>query len=64
MYAALWRRLPGPAWVRVLVLAALAAAVVVVCFEWVFPLVADHMPFNDQTVEQASALPTRPSRNP
>lgn len=55
MYAALWRRLPGPAWVRALVLAALAAVVVVVCFEWVFPLVADHMPFNDQTVEQASA---------
>lgn len=51
MYALLWRVLPGPTWVRVLLLLLLAVAVVAVCFEWVFPRIADYMPFNDQTVE-------------
>ena len=55
MYGALWRALPGPAWVRALTLLVLAAAVVLACFEWLFPVVAEHMPFNEQTVEQASA---------
>jgi hypothetical protein len=50
MYGALWRVLPGPTWVRVLVLAVLALAVVAVCFQWVFPEVAPYMPFNDTTV--------------
>ncbi len=50
MYAALWRLLPGPAWLRVVVLLAVAVAVVVVCFEWAFPLVAEHLPLNEQTV--------------
>ncbi|WP_169796244.1 hypothetical protein [Sanguibacter suarezii] len=50
MYALLWRALPGPAWVRVILLVLLAAAVVLVCFEWVFPAIADYMPFNEQTV--------------
>ncbi|MCL2514363.1 MAG: hypothetical protein FWD85_05375 [Microbacteriaceae bacterium] len=39
MYGALWRVLPGPWWVRLLLLIALAAAVVFVLFEWVFPWV-------------------------
>ncbi len=51
MYSALWRVLPGPAWVRVALLVALAAAVVVLCFGWLFPAVAPFMPFNDVTVE-------------
>lgn len=51
MYGWLWRALPGPAWVRVLFLAALAVAVVAVCFTWVFPAIAPFMPFNDITVE-------------
>ena len=50
MYALLWRVLPGPAWVRAIVVVLLAAALVFVCFEWVFPAIADYMPFNDQTV--------------
>lgn len=52
MYGALWRVLPGPRWLRALILLALAAAVVVVCFAWVFPAVAPHMPFNDITIEE------------
>lgn len=51
MYGALWRVLPGPAALRVLLLLLLAAAVVAVCFQWLFPALAPYMPFNDQTVE-------------
>lgn len=50
MYAALWRVLPGPAWLRALIVVLLVAIVVVVCFAWVFPAVAPLMPFNDVTV--------------
>lgn len=39
MYAALWRILPGPLWVRVLILVALAAGVLTVLVLWVFPFV-------------------------
>lgn len=39
MYAALWRILPGPWWVRVLVLLVLAAAVLYLLFFHVFPWV-------------------------
>lgn len=40
MYAALWRVLPGPWWVRVLILLALATAVVAALMTWVFPVVS------------------------
>ncbi len=40
MYAALWRILPGPAWLRVLVLVAAAAVVVYGLFTFVFPWVS------------------------
>ncbi|HEX5427065.1 MAG TPA: hypothetical protein VFX00_01965 [Pedococcus sp.] len=50
LYAALWRSLPGPPWVRVLVCLVLFAAVVAACFLWLFPWVAPLMPFNDNTV--------------
>lgn len=51
MYAALWRLLPGPTWLRVLLALLLALAVLVVCFTWVFPAVAPYVPLNDVTVE-------------
>ena len=50
MYAWLWRALPGTWWVKTLVLAVLAVGVVLVCFEWLFPLVAEQLPLNEQTV--------------
>jgi hypothetical protein len=53
MYGLLWRMLPGPAWLRAVILVALALTVVLVLFEWVFPAVADYMPFNEQTVGEA-----------
>jgi hypothetical protein len=54
LYAALWRALPGPLAVRVLVAAVLVLLVVVVCFLWVFPRIAPLMPFNDNTVDPSA----------
>lgn len=39
VYGALWRVLPGPWWVRLLLLLILIAAVVFALFTWVFPWV-------------------------
>jgi hypothetical protein len=50
MYAALWRRLPGPFAVRVLTAFALVVLVVVVLFAWVFPAVEPYVPWGEVTV--------------
>jgi hypothetical protein len=47
MYAALWRALPGPWWVRLIIVLALVAAVLFVLFEWVFPWIDGIMNRND-----------------
>ena len=39
MYGALWRVLPGPVWLRIILVLLLAAAVVFALFTWVFPVV-------------------------
>lgn len=39
MYAALWRVLPGPVWVRILLMLVLLAAVLFVLATWVYPWV-------------------------
>jgi len=39
MYGALWRILPGPAWVRVLILVVIVAVVLAACAIWIFPWV-------------------------
>ncbi|MGC1206770.1 MAG: hypothetical protein WA880_02310 [Ornithinimicrobium sp.] len=51
MYDALWRSLPGPVWLRLLMMLVMLTAVVVILFLWVFPEIAPLMPFNDNTVE-------------
>ena len=51
MYGALWRILPGPAWLRVLMLLVLAAAVLYGLIFWVFPWVQTLMTPPDVTVE-------------
>ncbi len=51
LYGWLWRRLPGPKAVKVLLATVLLVAVVAVLFSWVFPVIAPLMPFNDTTVE-------------
>lgn len=39
MYAALWRLLPGPLWVRIITATVLVGAVLAALVFWVFPLV-------------------------
>ena len=51
MYGLIWRILPGPAWFRVVVLLAVATVAVLACFRWVYPVLADWMPFNNGTVD-------------
>jgi hypothetical protein len=51
MYGYLWRFLPGPLAVRILLALILLAAAVAVLFLWVFPEIAPHMPFNNGTVD-------------
>ncbi len=50
MYGWIWRHLPGPLVVRLLLALVAIVAVVAVCFVWLFPVVAPYVPFNDTTV--------------
>ena len=51
MYGALWRLLPGPWPVKVLLSLVLLVLVVAVCFLWLFPAIAPYMPFNGNSVQ-------------
>ena len=51
MYGALWRVLPGPWWLRVLILIALLAVVLFACVQWVFPFIDHFVAPTDSTVE-------------
>lgn len=55
MYGALWRVLPGPWWIRTLILLVAFAAILVVCVMWVFPLIDHVVAPQDVTVETGSA---------
>jgi hypothetical protein len=48
MYAALWRVLPGPWWLRLIIVLVLLAAVLFVLFEWVFPFIDGILNKNSQ----------------
>lgn len=50
MYSALFRRLPGPTWLKIIEALALIALIIVVLFGWVFPWVAENLPMLDNTV--------------
>ena len=52
MYGALWRVLPGPWWVRALILLAGAAALLTACVLWVFPFVDQFIQSQDVTVSE------------
>jgi phage shock protein PspC (stress-responsive transcriptional regulator) len=52
MYGFIWRHLPGPTVVRVLLALLLVLAAIAVLFVWVFPALAPIMPFNNGTVNQ------------
>ena len=53
MYGWLWRHLPGPTAVRVVIALLLFVAVVAVLFLWVFPWVEPRLPFTDVTVDES-----------
>ncbi|WP_156163800.1 hypothetical protein [Demequina maris] len=46
-----WRILPGPAWLRVLLVIVLIAAIVAVLFQWVYPWFSVTFDIQDQNVE-------------
>lgn len=52
MYGWLWRHLPGPVVVRVLLTLVLLTLVVVALFGWVFPWLQPQLPFTDVTVDR------------
>jgi hypothetical protein len=53
MYAALWNVLPGPLWIRVLLVFALVAATLLVLATWVFPWVETILNQQEATVEDS-----------
>lgn len=59
MYAGLWRILPGPWWVRVLILVALLAAVLYGLLFYAFPWVSQFVNPQEVTVTLPAA-PTGP----
>jgi hypothetical protein len=50
VYAALWRILPGPVWVRILLLLVILGVVLAVLVFFVFPWLNDFVNVNDVTV--------------
>ncbi len=53
MYGALWRILPGPWIVKLLIVLILLAAIVYALFEYVFPWLEPFLPLNESTIEGA-----------
>ena len=51
MYAALWRVLPGPWWIRVLILIVTLAALLTALVLWVFPFIDQFIAPQEATVE-------------
>ncbi|MDR1851286.1 MAG: hypothetical protein LBR21_01340 [Propionibacteriaceae bacterium] len=55
IYGLIWRALPGPKWLKVILALLLFCAVVFVLMKWVFPVISDYMPFNNVTMDPDSA---------
>ena len=52
MYGALWRVLPGPVWLKLIIVLALVAAVILACIAWVFPWAQEYVFPQDVTVTE------------
>jgi hypothetical protein len=50
VYAALWRLLPGPVWLKVAEALVLLAAALWVLLGWIFPAIEPLLPFDRITV--------------
>jgi hypothetical protein len=57
MYGPLWRVLPGPWPAKLFLSLVLVLAVVAVCFLWLFPAIAQYLPFNGSSVQTGLPLP-------
>jgi hypothetical protein len=55
MYATLWYVLPGPWWVRLLILLVLLSAVLAALVIWVFPIIDGFVAPQDVTVDDGTA---------
>lgn len=51
MFSMLWRFLPGPAWLRVIMLLIVLVALVYTLITWVYPWVATVIPEPQSTIE-------------
>ena len=52
MYGALWRVLPGPVWLRLLMVLVLVTAVLAALGFWAFPWVLPYVSTQDATVQE------------
>ncbi|MBM7387038.1 hypothetical protein JOE37_000032 [Clavibacter michiganensis] len=52
MYAAFWRVLPGPVWVRLIIVLVLLAAILFCLVAWVFPWIDSIVNTQEVTVHQ------------
>ncbi len=50
MYAAFWRLLPGPTWLKVIICAVLLVAIFFLLMEVVFPMIGPQLPWNQVSV--------------
>jgi membrane protein implicated in regulation of membrane protease activity len=56
MYAALWRVLPGPWWLRATLLLVLLVVLLVILVQWVFPVIDRYVNNQEVTVGAAQSL--------
>lgn len=54
MFSLIWRFFPGPAWLRILLILAVLAAIVYALITWVYPYVAEMLMWEESTVESAA----------
>lgn len=57
MYGWLWRHLPGPTTMRILIAAVLLTVAVVASFRWFFPWLEDTLNLDNVTVGTAALTP-------
>lgn len=55
IFPAVWRVLPGPTWLKLLLLVVVILAAVWVLFEFVFPWISVEFGIQDQNIEQGQA---------
>jgi hypothetical protein len=48
MYAAFWRILPGPVWLRIIIVLVLVAAILYALVTWVFPIIDSMVTSNEE----------------